>query len=244
MGRKLKLFLVFLLAVSVAGGFELPVETTQCVVGVADGWNSSHATLSFYEKRGAIWRRVGDPWPARLGSNGLVWGLGMHPLPAAAPTTKREGDSRAPAGVFGIGDVWGYAASVAKHPKWPYHQIGQRDLWVEDPASPNYNRHLLLDHVPATTWEKQQQMKQDDAAHALKLFIAHNAPPKVVAHAGSAIFFHIWRADGGKPTAGCTTMAEVRLRDLISHLDPARKPVYVLLPKTEYDAQRTQWKLP
>ena len=231
MGRGLTLLSVILLAVSAAGGFELPVETTQCVVGVADGWNSSHATLSFYEKRGAIWRRVGDPWPARLGSNGLVWGLGMHPLTAAA-TTKREGDGR------------GYAASVAKHPKWPYHQIGQRDLWVEDPASPNYNRHLLLDHVPASTWENQQQMKQDDPAHALKLFIAHNAPPKVAAHAGSAIFFHIWRADGGKPTAGCTTMAEVKLRDLISHLDPARKPVYVLLPKAEYAAQRAPWKLP
>ena len=235
--------MLLLLAATTARGFELPADSTQCVVGLAESWDSSRATLSFYEKHGSSWQRVGATWPARLGRDGLVWGLGMHPLPAAAPT-KREGDWRAPAGVFGIGGVWGYAADVRKHPQLPYHQIGPRDLWVEDPTSPNYNRHLRLDHLPASAWEKKQQMKQDDPAHALKLFIAHNAPPKVLANAGSSIFFHIWRADGGKPTAGCTTMAETKLRELISRLDPTRKPLYVLLPKTEYAARRAQWKLP
>lgn len=232
-----------LLLTVTAGGFELPADSTQCVVGVADSWDSSHATLSFHEKRGATWQRVGAPWSARLGKNGLVWGLGMHPLPAAA-VTKHEGDWRAPAGVFGIGGVWGYAASIRKHPQLAYHQVSSRDLWVEDPTSPHYNRHLLLDHEPTGAWEKKQQMKQDDPAHALKLFIGHNAPPKVLANGGSAIFFHIWRADGGKPTAGCTTMAEANLRDLIGRLDPARKPLYVLLPKSEYAARRAEWKLP
>ena len=236
-------FSTFLLTITAAGGFELPADSTQCVVGVADGWDSSQATLSFHEKRDGIWQRVGDPWSVRLGKNGLVWGLGIHPLPATA-VTKHEGDWRAPAGVFGIGGVWGYAAGIGKHAKLPYHQVGPRDLWIEDPASPHYNRHLLLDHEPASAWEKMQQMKQDDPAHALKLFIGHNAPPKVLANAGSAIFFHIWRGDGSKPTAGCTTMAEAKLRDLIGRLDPARKPLYVLLPKAEYAARRVKWKLP
>jgi L,D-peptidoglycan transpeptidase YkuD (ErfK/YbiS/YcfS/YnhG family) len=87
-------------------------------------------------------------------------------------------------------------------------------------------------------------MKQTDPAHALKLFIAHNAPPKVVPGAGSSIFFHIWRANGRKPTAGCTTMEEQKLRALIAKLDPARKPLYVLLPKPEYEKYRAAWKLP
>jgi L,D-peptidoglycan transpeptidase YkuD (ErfK/YbiS/YcfS/YnhG family) len=87
-------------------------------------------------------------------------------------------------------------------------------------------------------------MRQSDPAHALKLFIAHNAPPQVVANAGSSIFFHIWRADGGKPSAGCTTMAEAKLRWLIAQLDPAGKPVYVLLPQAEYARLRPEWKLP
>ena len=243
MVRLALIWLGMLLGGAAASGFELPTGSTQCVVGVADGWSSSRATLSFYEKRGGAWQRVGDAWPARLGKNGLVWGRGMHPVPAGA-STKREGDLLAPAGVFHIGGVWGNAARIRKHPQLFYHQVSPRDLWVEDPASPNYNRHVVLDHEPASAWEKQQQMKQDDPAHALKLFIAHNAPPRVLANAGSSIFFHIWRADGGKPTAGCTTMAEGKLRELIARLDPTRQPLYVLLPKAEYAKFRAEWKLP
>jgi L,D-peptidoglycan transpeptidase YkuD (ErfK/YbiS/YcfS/YnhG family) len=227
----------------VVPAFEMPADSTQCVVGVADGWDSSKATLSFFEKRGGAWQQSGASWPARLGKNGLIWGGGMQPVPAGV-NTKREGDFRAPAGIFKIGGVWGYAASIRKHQQLYYHKVSSRDLWVEDPASPSYNKHVVLGHEPATAWEKRQQMKQSDPAHALKLFIAYNAPPQVVANAGSSIFFHIWRADGGKPTAGCTTMAEGQLRGLIARLDPTRKPVYVLLPKSEYAKYRAQWKLP
>jgi L,D-peptidoglycan transpeptidase YkuD (ErfK/YbiS/YcfS/YnhG family) len=103
---------------------------------------------------------------------------------------------------------------------------------------------LILESEPSTAWEKKQQMKQTDPAHALKLFIAHNAPPKVVPGEGSSIFFHIWRSGGSKPTAGCTTMDEMKLRELIAKIDPSRRPLYVLLPKAEYDQHRGPWKLP
>jgi L,D-peptidoglycan transpeptidase YkuD (ErfK/YbiS/YcfS/YnhG family) len=226
-----------------AAGFELPAASTQCVVGVADGWDATEARVSLYEKRGGAWQRVGEPWRARLGKSGLVWGRGLHPVPKDA-TTKVEGDLRSPAGVFHLGGVWGYPPTIRKHPKLFYHKVTPRDLWIEDPASPSYNRHVVLDHEPATAWEKKQQMKQSDPAHALKLFIAHNAPPKPVPGAGSSIFFHIWRDGGGRVTAGCTSMDEARLKNLIAWLDPDRKPVYVLLPKTEYDLFRGPWKLP
>lgn len=223
--------------------FELPSSSTQCLVGIADSWESSSATLRFYRKSGGRWQPDGDAWQARLGKSGLIWGSGIHPLPAGA-ATKKEGDWRSPAGVFAIGGVWGYEPTVRKHPQLSYRQITSRDLWVEDPASPQYNRNVILDHEPATAWEKKQQMKQDDPAHALKLFIAHNAPPKVVPNAGSSIFFHIWRGGGSKPTAGCTTMQEPRLRALISRLDPKCRPLYILLPKAEYTKYRAVWKLP
>ena len=186
---------------------------------------------------------MGKSWKARLGKKGMGWGLGLHPLPPEA-ATKKEGDWKSPAGVFAIGGVWGYERSVRKHAKLPYRQITARDLWVEDAKSPAYNLHLVLAHDATTEWEKKQQMKQDDPAHALKLFVAHNAPPKVVAGAGSSIFFHIWRDGGGRPTAGCTTMDEKRLRWLIAQIDPGARPLYVLLPKAEYGRRRSAWKLP
>jgi L,D-peptidoglycan transpeptidase YkuD (ErfK/YbiS/YcfS/YnhG family) len=224
--------------------FSLPESSSQLVVGLTDGWNSSTVTLTLYERAGkGAWRPVGAPWQGRLGSNGCVWGLGIHPLPAGAKI-KTEGDGRAPAGAFRLGGAWGYDAQIQRHPQLPYRQVTARDLWVEDTASPDYNRHLVLNHDPATPWEQKQQMRQGDYPHSLKLFIAHNAPPHVRPGAGSAIFFHIWRGGGGKPTAGCTTMAEASLRALIARLDPNRRPLYLLLPKAEYTRLRDAWKLP
>ena len=225
-----------------AAAFELPAGSTQCILGVADGWNSSNVTLSYHEKKNGKWVAIGPSWTGRLGKSGLVWGLGIHPNPKGA-SVKKEGDQRSPAGVFAIGGAWGYDRGIKKNPKLYYRQVTSRDLWVEDPESDQYNRNVVLDHEPATKWEKSQQMKQGDYPHSIKLFIAHNAPPRVVANRGSSIFFHIWRNDGKSPTAGCTTMPEKKLRDLISRIDPDRKPVYVLLPKAEYESHRAEWKL-
>lgn len=226
-----------------APAFSLPARSTQCIVGIAEDWNSSHVRLAYYEKTDGKWIRVGAEWSGRLGKNGLIWGLGINPVPGGAPL-KQEGDWRSPAGVFSIGGVWGYEKNIRRNPALFYRQVTSRDLWIEDPASRDYNRNVILDHEPATAWEKKQQMKQTDPAHAIKLFISHNAPPRVKPGGGSSIFFHIWRQGGGKPTAGCTTMEETSLRTLISRLDPARAPLYILLPRKEYETYRSSWKLP
>jgi L,D-peptidoglycan transpeptidase YkuD (ErfK/YbiS/YcfS/YnhG family) len=239
----LRLLLSALLTVIPLAAFELPSNSSQCLVGIADGWDSSKVTLTLYEKKGGAWKPAAEAWSGRLGKSGLVWGLGLHPVPAGG-AVKKEGDLRAPAGVFEIGGAWGREPSIRKHPKLFYRQVTSRDLWVEDPGSDQYNRNVILKQEPATAWEKKQQMKQNDAAHVLKLFIAHNAPPKVVPNAGSSIFFHVWRGAGSRPTAGCTTMDEAKLRWLISSIDPTRRPIYVLLPKAEYGNYRDAWKLP
>lgn len=239
----IRLFAILLATTLGAAAFELPGKSSQCVVGTAKNWNTSTVTLRAYEKRDGKWTQVIGPWEGRLGRDGLVWGLGINPRPKDAKT-KTEGDWRAPAGVFYIGGAWGYDKAIRKNAKLPYRQVTSRDLWVDDGASPQYNQHVLLDHEPATAWEKKQQMKQGDYPHSLKLFIAHNAPPKAVPGSGSAIFFHIWRGGGSKPTAGCTTMEEKKLRELIAWIDPDKQPVYVLLPEAEYQAKKAEWKLP
>ena len=240
---RLNFLVLALITLLPAAAFELPAASTQCILGIADNWNSSNVTLCLYQKNNGQWKPVTQPWPGRLGKSGLVWGLGVHPIPAGS-TTKKEGDWRSPAGVFRIGGVWGNDVAIRKSPKLPYRQVTPRDLWVEDPASPKYNQNVILDHDPASAWEKKQQMKQNDPAHAIQLFIAHNAPPKAVPGAGSSIFFHIWRGGGSKPTAGCTTMEETKLRWLIAQIDPAKNPYYVLLPKAEYEKYRIAWGLP
>lgn len=239
----LAMAVAFCLSGAFARAFELPADCRQCVVGIAADWNSSRVEVRVFEKNGGGWTLTGGPWSGRLGKNGLAWGRGLHPLPDGV-VAKREGDLRAPAGVFALGGAFGYAPQIQKNPALPYRQITTRDLWVEDSASPDYNRHVVLGSEPATAWEKKQQMKQDDPAHSLKLFIAHNPAPGAVPGAGSSIFFHIWRADGAKPSAGCTTLSGQNLRSLIAAIDPAKNPVYVLLPEEEYRRVAREWRLP
>jgi L,D-peptidoglycan transpeptidase YkuD (ErfK/YbiS/YcfS/YnhG family) len=235
--------LAFVLSATLATAFELPADCRQCVLGLAPDWNSSRVQVRVFEKKDGGWVQSAGPWSGRLGKNGLAWGLGLHPA-SNGGEGKREGDLRAPAGVFALGGAYGYAPSIEKTPSLPYRQITSRDLWVEDPASPDYNRHLRLSAEPRTAWEKKQQMKQGDPAHSLKLFIAHNPAPEAVPGSGSSIFFHIWRAEGAKPSAGCTVLSEQNLRSLITSIDPTKNPVYVLLPEEEYLRLGRKWKLP
>jgi L,D-peptidoglycan transpeptidase YkuD (ErfK/YbiS/YcfS/YnhG family) len=236
------IFLYFLGIVGLAA-FEIPEESSQCVVGTSEGWNSSYVSLSYFEKQSGKWQQIGEAWKGRLGSKGLVWGRGLHLNPSGA-VLKKEADGRSPAGVFNLGGVWGVHEKVKKHPKTFYHQVTTRDLWVEDSNSKYYNQFLSLDREPKTEWEKKAQMVQDDYPHSLKMFIGHNAYPNAVAGAGSSIFFHIWRREGAAASAGCTTMPENKLRQLIATVDPGRRPLYVLLPRKEYEKFKSIWKLP
>ena len=231
-------------AQSAVPAFHLAPATTQAVVGLADDWGSTSVTLQRWERKsGGPWQPVGAPWQGRLGGAGLIWGRGLSPAPEGL-ALKREGDKRAPAGVFAIGTACGYDREIVRHPEQPYFQVTARDLWIEDAASPQYNTHVRIDRAPRTAWEKKAQMRQGDYAHSLKLFIRHNAPPRVVPGGGSSIFFHIWRAGGTKASIGCTTMGEPKLREMIAWLNPRRLPVYVLLPRAEYETRRAAWGLP
>lgn len=223
--------------------FEIPSNSKQCLVGIASSWDSSYVTLTLYERGVGGWKATGSSWKGRLGQNGLVWGKGLHPNPSGVKT-KKEGDRRAPAGVFDLGGAWGYAPSIKKSPNLSYVQVTQGCLWYEDPSSPHYNMYRRIDYAPKTTEEKKAQMKQGDYAHSLKMFIAHNAYPNITPGDGSSIFFHIWRNGGGSATFGCTTMSEDNLKRLISSVEPKKRPVYVLLPQAEYKQYKAAWKLP
>lgn len=236
-------------ALAASAQAQMPTKCSQAIIGIADGWNSSHVKLSLVEKNKAgQWVRTFGPIPGRLGNKGLVWGLGLHTNPKGA-TIKREGDGRSPAGIFAIGGLWTTTKTPVKHhPRIPEVRVGPRDLWVSDTATPKlYNRYVRLDHPASTPWELKEQMRQTIDHHSVKMLICHNTaetPGRPVLGAGSAIFFHIWYLEGTAATAGCTAMSEPNLRAFISRLDPSRMPVYILLPQAEYSKLRQVWRLP
>lgn len=249
MFRKICCLFMLLAFVVLPAYAAVPQNCTQAIIGIAEGWNNSEVTLSVVEKNSAgQWVRVLGPYKGRLGRNGLVWGLGVHANPRGA-TVKREGDGRSPAGVFALGGLWVTNKNYVQHHKSiPYVKVGPNDLWVSDVRTPKlYNRHVRLKHPARTEWELREQMRQTDYAHSIKLLICHNTAERrggPVVGAGSSIFFHIWRKNGGAPTAGCTAMAEANLRAIIARLHPSRHPVYILLPRAEYARLRQSWRLP
>jgi hypothetical protein len=54
---------------------------------------------------------------------------------------------------------------------------------------------------------------------------------------------HVWRGEDSS-TVGCTAMAQPPLEKLVAALDPARQPMFVLLPRAEYEALAPVWGLP
>lgn len=236
--------LLFLLLAGNARAFTLPENCRQMILGVVDDMQGSEFAIRRYEKSpGGDWVPVGEPIPARGGSAGFAWGRGLYPVPAEGPV-KKEGDRKTPCGVFALGGAYGYAIGIRKHPRLPYRKVELGDLWVEDPESLVYNEFVSLGRPPDDDWERRQQMRLDDPAHALRLFIACNAPPDVEPGAGSAIFFHIWRGDGAIATAGCTSMAADELSKLLMWVNPELSPLYALLPRAVYERVKTEWKLP
>lgn len=227
----------------------MPEDSTQAIIGITEGWNNSHVSLTLVEKNKAgQWKTVLGPYRGRLGYYGTIWGLGLHRNPLWA-AEKKEGDERSPAGVFELGGLWVCNPEPVKHdPAIPYVKVGPNDLWISDKRVPHlYNRHVRLPHPPKTPWQKHEQMNQRDYHHSIKMLVHHNTPqsvgkPKV--GKGSSIFFHIWRRGGKYPTAGCTAMAENDLRTIIARLKADRHPVYILLPRNEYLRRRKSWGLP
>lgn len=226
---------------------QIGAEVRQVIVAQAAAWNSNTAlTLQCYERATARapWQPVG--FSAHPGAAGPQRsGMGTRPVfvpPQNGVPLKIEKDWRAPAGVFQLGQLFGYAAAGPAGSRWPYHQVGPYDAYIDDPKLPAYNHHVRVDPKNIPPWFEKQKMRLGDAAYKWMLEIRHNQDPAAPGY-GSAIFFHVRRGPT-KPSAGCTTMAVERLEAMIRWLDPRASPYYVLLPRADYAALRSAWHLP
>ena len=171
---------------------------------------SKQITVRALEWRGQSWRPAFGPLKAVIGRQGF-----------APPDEKREGDGRTPSGVFPLPLVFGYDATAPT--KMPYRQARVEDLWVDDPASPDYNRWVVRGETAALSFER---LRRDDDLYQYGIVIAYNTDP-VVAGRGSAIFLHLW-AGPDSPTAGCVAVTKADLLKILSWLDPAANPMILL----------------
>lgn len=182
-----------------------PSGSTQLVT-VAARPGATVATLRTWERRGGCWRPAAGPWRARLGRSGLS-------------TRKREGDGATPTGTYRLGStVYGIAPDPGVRLR--YHRLACGDWWDEDPRSATYNRfrHVACGARPPFAGASEALWRISPQYRYFAV-VEYNAAP-TIAGRGSAIFLHV--AAGA--TAGCISLPESRLVQLLRWLRPAARP--------------------
>jgi len=196
-----------------------------------------------YERADAssAWRSVDRPEPVVVGRTGIAWGVGFDGVSTDGPH-KREGDGKAPAGIFPLDTVFGFAPAASMSAvKLPYVQLLSSTDCVDDIASAHYNKVVDKGSVTQVDWSSAEHMRQV-SQYEVGVIVGYNAPSPVKGR-GSCIFLHIW-AGPGSHTAGCTAFAEPKVREVITWLDPAKKPLLVQLTTGQYADLRMRWSLP
>ena len=220
------------------------MKSLQALLVLTSNWDAVSGVLYRYERESTLhaWKSVGYPVPVNIGEKGMAWGLGLHGSEDLRGDFKKEGDRKAPAGIFSLVHAFGDAAHKAHAKKIPYLPI-ERDLeCVDDPDSRYYNQFVRRKVSEEPDWKSSEKMAEIGYLYALGLVVGHNmeSPQPGL---GSCIFMHIWR-DSASGSAGCTIMEESNLIDIISWLDIVKQPCLIQLPYEEYLQRKSSWNLP
>ncbi|MDP3435032.1 MAG: L,D-transpeptidase family protein [Bacteroidota bacterium] len=184
----------------------LPDSIRQLLVVFNETAENSLAVLVALEKKGKVWRVVSAPIPAGIGRKGF-----------AAPGTKREGDQQSPSGFFRLGQLFCYDKDV--NTRIPFIQTTPVDKWIDDPNSPDYNRHVRGE----TQAKSYENLKIRSDEYKYCMVIEYNTHP-VVKDMGSAIFLHLSEGENPNPSAGCVVVTESDVEWLLNWMKPEFKP--------------------
>ncbi len=184
------------------------VRGNQAIVVTASKYGATTAQFTAYQRTAGGWKATLGPWSAWVGAKGI-----------APPGAKREGDLRTPSGTYGFDFFFGVQPDPGV--KFPYRVvIGPNIAWVEDPASPNYNR--WVDTAQEDAGANPDGMYKPQYNYGA--VVAYNTAARTPG-VGSGIFIHVSR---NRPSAGCITLPVEALLAVLRWLDPATAPVIVI----------------
>lgn len=239
----LLLLLALTLSACAAKGTEIRgiSDSGQLVLVLAQGWDATTGELRTYERENGTWRPVSGPVFVNLGRKGLAWGAGLHGENPPGAALKREGDGKAPAGLFAIGEGFAYDPAEVGAAKVRLLRADADLVCVDDAKSVHYNAMVRTPEV-RKDWDSAEDMRRADEAYRFGALVRHNMDPASPG-GGSCIFLHVWLGRG-VPSSGCTNMAPEHMLGLLRWLDPGKGPVMALLPVDEYARLKTAWGLP
>ncbi|MDE3057433.1 MAG: L,D-transpeptidase family protein [Bacteroidota bacterium] len=221
-------------------------QSRQLLVVIAKNWNADRGQLYLFERNESDeWTTIAGPWDVMLGDSGLAWGTGLYDNPPDE-RQKIEGDHRSPAGVFELGDFFGYDSIPPAGIKFPYHYATKTLHCVDDTGSVFYNSlvhesQVIRDSAGHLPWKSSEVMRLDSVDYKYGIVVKNN--PHAIPGLGSCIFLHL-NSYSHSPTVGCTAMDEDKMLQLMHWLDPQQYPLLVQLPYDSYVSHFADWNLP
>ena len=182
-------------------------QAQQLIVVTTDSWDSMKAKIwSFDKDQDKRWVVVKKEQSVVIGKAGLAWADVSYKKLAKAPL-KKEGDNKAPAGIFKLGRTFGFGDEDPSNPRFIQLKTGIE--CIDDSRSKFYNEIINTKNF-AKDWDSSENMSRISLyKYGIEVLYNHNP---AVAKKGSCIFMHIWKSpDTG--TEGCTAMPETEIKD-------------------------------
>jgi L,D-peptidoglycan transpeptidase YkuD (ErfK/YbiS/YcfS/YnhG family) len=173
-------------------------NATQVISVVGEG--GSNAKMDVWQRTSAGWQSIGVGIPAHVGSAGM------------APQSK-DGYPATPMGIFTLDYVFGTAPSPGGG--LSYVQVGPDDWWDGDPSSPTYNTHQHCNKQQCH-FDTSDSENLDIPQYVHSVVMGVNTKARTPGN-GSGFFMHA--TDGG-PTAGCVSLDDGKLVQIIRWLRP------------------------
>ncbi len=152
-------------------------------------------------------------------------GIGISKDGLIGPT-KREGDKRAPAGIFRIPFIFGKKNLGFNY---PFYKMDRNYVCVDDSNSKFYNKIVNTRKIKKD-FKSFETMRPRSGVYDYGLFVLHN--PKSLKNRGSCIFMHIQKPNKA-PTVGCTAMDKKELISILKWLDKNKNPLLIQAPKSQ-----------
>lgn len=189
--------------------------TTQVVT--VNHTSGHRAQVTFWRLADGEWTTSMRTTDGRIGYGGLVVG-----------DRRVQGSGTTPLGTYALLSVFG------THPPrdagaLDYRRIRRGDHWVQDNASPHYNRYRNQSEGGFRWWlpagDDNASERLTDYRRPYEWSIVTGFNVEQVRHRGSGIFLHV---NGRGATAGCVSAPRRFLRALVRRLDPAAAPVIAI----------------
>ena len=145
---------------------------------------------------------------------------------------KEEGDYKTPLGLFKLGPAFG---TLAVESNYPYIKITPNSYWVDDVASPFYNKWVEVEgnldypydyivNANVVAWASAEKLIEYKSQYELGVVIEYNTAGAIagtIKGKGSVIFLHVVQNEN---TAGCIALPLPALKFIVNWLDVNKNP--------------------